>query len=211
MLIKTTRRLFRGTYQYKLVLICAGASLFRSGDMDTTLKHLRSIRLDTQQKTGTSWRPALIKTQDELDYAFKLSAALSTMKELDIRVESPWISIYTNNKADIDTLTGMSEANVKYVSVPPDTGTLATDTIIMPKMDFDYRVTLGKTNQEYSAFIDWAIANKKCKLTKSCITALEKHRSWGGTHFYVTGDNNLLMARMHLNGSISKVERIIKA
>jgi hypothetical protein len=40
---------------------------------------------------------------------------------------------------------------------------------------------------------------------------LGKSRSWGGTHFYITGDNNLLMAKMHLAGAISKVERIIKA
>jgi capsular polysaccharide biosynthesis protein len=54
-------------------------------------------------------------------------------------------------------------------------------------------------------------SNKKCKLTKSCIRELEKQRSWGGSHFYITGNNNLLLAKMHLGGSISKIERIIKA
>ena len=53
--------------------------------------------------------------------------------------------------------------------------------------------------------------NKKCKLTKSCTSALLRPRSWGGQHFYITGDNNLLMAKMHLGSSIAKVERIIKA
>jgi hypothetical protein len=47
-------------------------------------------------------------------------------------------------------------------------------------------------------------------MTKSCKTALGKNKSWGGTHFYVSGENNLLMAKMHLGGSILKIERIIK-
>jgi hypothetical protein len=108
-------------------------------------------------------------------------------------------------------LAKLDSTNVKYICVPPKNSSLTNNTVIMPKMNFDYRVTLGKTMQENTAFITWASTNKKCKLTKSCIRDLGKTRSWGGTHFYITGDNNLLMAKMHLGGSISKVERIIKA
>ena len=81
----------------------------------------------------------------------------------------------------------------------------------MPKMNFEFRVTLGKTTHENSAFVQWLEGNKKCRLTKSAKKDLLKTNSWGGKHFYITGDNNLLMAKMHLGGSISKVERIIKA
>ena len=78
-------------------------------------------------------------------------------------------------------------------------------------MAYEFRVTMGKTVQPNIAFIEWADTNKKCKLTKSCIRDLEKQRSWGGTHFYITGDNNLLMAKMHLGGAIAKIERIVKS
>jgi hypothetical protein len=81
----------------------------------------------------------------------------------------------------------------------------------MTNTDFDYKVTLGKTAQENTSFIEWASANKKVKLTKSCTRDLKKTRSWGGTHFFISGDNNLLLAKMHLGGSISKVEKIIKS
>jgi hypothetical protein len=70
---------------------------------------------------------------------------------------------------------------------------------------------LGKTTQEHSAFIQWAENNAKLKLTKTCKRELARDYSWGGTYFYVTGENNLLMTKMHLGGSINKVERIIKA
>ena len=204
MLYKTTKRLFHNTYQYKIVLVYAGAQLFRNG-LDQTLDHLTKVDL---KKIS---RSCPIKTQENLDYAFRLHNSLSSMTDFDVRVESPWISIYTNSKKDVDMLAKLDPVNVKYICVPPKNSSLTNNTVIMPKMNFDYRVTLGKTVQENTAFIAWASTNKKCKLTKSCVRDLGKTRSWGGTHFYITGDNNLLMARMHLAGSISKVERIIKA
>lgn len=207
MLYKTTTRLFKGLYQYKIVLVCPGASWFR-GSMEDALEHLNTIDLtDSKRSTRTSF----IKTQEQLDYAFKLQGLLSKFKDIDIRVESPWISVYSNKKTEIDQLANLDTSLVKYVCRPSSNTALSADSVIMPKMNYEFRVTLGKTTQENPAFIEWAETNKKVKLTKSCIKDLTKSRSWGGTHFYITGDNNLLMAKMHLGGSISKVERIIKA
>jgi hypothetical protein len=206
MQFKTTTQLFYRKYQYKIVVVCPGAHLFKNG-LDEALEHLKKVNLG---RTDSKWRTSHIKTQEDLDYAFKIHDSLSSMTEFDIRVESPWVSIYANDKKKIDKITRIDNARVKYVCVPPVNVILDSNTIIMPKMDFEYRVTLGKTNQEHGAFIQWAETNKKLKLTKSCKKELSKPLSWGGTHFYITGDNNLLMTKMHLGGSISKVERIIK-
>jgi len=206
MLYKTTRKLFRGKYQYKIVIICAGASWFRNSDLTEALDRLKSVDLDK-----FSYKANPIKTKDDLDYAFKLQTVLSKLSDAEVRVESPWLSIYSNNRKDMDKLAKLNPEKVKYISVPAANTALDKDIVVMPKMNYDYRITLGKTNQEHSTFIDWAQANKKCKLTKSCVSALLRPRSWGGQHFYITGDNNLLMARMHLGSSIAKVERIVKA
>jgi len=209
MLYKTTRSLFKGTYQYKIVLICSGASSFRSGDMETALKLLSKTSL--LQKPDDVWRINNIKTQDQLDYAIRLATALKKMKDIEIRVESPWVSVYTNNLDYVTLLSKLDSSNVKYISEPPKDSPLAANTIIMPKTNYDYRVTLGKTNQDYQAFVEWAAGRDKLKLTKSCKKELGKSRSWGGTHFYVTGDNTLLLTKMHLGGVITKIERIVKA
>jgi len=209
---KTTRKLFRGTYQYKIVLICAGASWFRNRDMDRIFEELKLVDLTQNQKKSSTWRySTLIKTQDELDYTFNLASTLLTFTQYELRVESPWITIYSNNKADIDNLLSLDSTKVKYISQPDPNVSLAHDTIVMPKMAYEFRVTMGKTVQPNLAFVEWADSNKKCKLTKSCIRDLGKQRSWGGTHFYITGDNNLLMAKMHLAGAIAKIERIVKS
>lgn len=207
---KTTTKLFKGIYQYKIVLVCSGAHFFRSGDMASTLENLQQIDLVRNTSGIPNWRHSLIKTQDDLDYALKLQNALSKQPDIDVRVESPWITVYTNNKKNIDILTKLDKDRVKYVSAPAEKTTLEQNTIIMPKMNYDYRITLGKTIQEHSSFVEWAESNPKLKVTKSAKTDLLKPRSWGGKHFYLTGENNLLLAKMHLGSSIAKIERIIK-
>jgi hypothetical protein len=210
MLTKTTKSLFKGTYQYKIVLVCSIASAFRSGDMDSTLEQLKKTTIANKSPVWATYqRPPT--TQEQLDYAFKLQNQIKKLKDFELRVESPYISIYTNSKVDVDRLIKLDPDKVKYISVPVDGSSLVKDTVIMPKISFEFRITLGKTTQNHSAFVEWAENTTKLKLTKSCRRDLLKDRSWGGTHFYLTGNNILLMTRMHLGGSINKIERVVKA
>lgn len=209
---KTTKKLFNGKYQYKVVLVSAVAQAFRSKDPASILRNLQKIQNDPIRKHSyTPWRNTVARSHDDFDYAFKLQNAVSTLADVTVRVESPWVSVYTNKKSDVDTLINLDIDKVKYVCEPPADTQLVTGTVIMSKVNFDYKITVGKTNHECSAFVQWAETNPKLKLTKGCKTALSKHKSWGGTFFYITGENNLLMAKMHLGGCINKVERIIKA
>lgn len=208
---KTSIQLFKGTYQYKIVLICAGASMFRSRDMDQALATLKSIDLNKVRNAAFTRYSTAIKNQEELDYAFNVHKCLSKMTDYDLRVESPYISLYTNNKKDVDLLSKIDTDKVKYICIPPKNTTLESGVVILPKVPFEYKVTLGKTIQNHSAFVSWAESNSKVKVTKSCTRDLNKDRSWGGTYFYITGENNLLLAKMHLGGSINKIERIAKA
>jgi len=210
MLTKTTKSLFKGTYQYKIVLVCSIASAFRSGDMDSTLEQLKKTTIANKSPVWATYqRPPT--TQEQLNYAFKLQNQIKKLKDFELRVESPYISIYTNSKVDVNRLIKLDPDKVKYISVPVDGSSLVKDTVIMPKISFEFRITLGKTTQNHSAFVEWAENTTKLKLTKSCRRDLLKDRSWGGTHFYLTGNNILLMTRMHLGGSINKIERVVKA
>jgi len=201
---KLATKLFRNKYQYKIVLVCSSAGAFRAGDMEKTLQSI-------EKSSKSPYRNSILhKAKDDSNYAIKLANAIHKLSDIDIRIESPWISIYTNSKSDIDALAKIDKNQVKYICEPPASG-LAADTIIMPKMDYDFRVTLGKTTSSNLPFIEWALQNKKVKLPKGCILELTRNRSWGGKHFYISGDNNLLMAKMHLGGCIAKIERIVKA
>jgi hypothetical protein len=206
MQFKQTKKLFYGKYQYKIVLVFSGAHLFRGAPSDVIADRIKHVKLETDIYARKRWT---IKTEEELKYAVKLEHALSNLENFELRVETPWVTIYTNNKKDVDKLTNLDKSRVKYICEPLKGTTLEENTVILPKIKYDYRVTLGKTSQEYSTFITWANTNSKIKLTKSCKTELLRNTSWGGSYFYITGDNNLLMAKMHLCGAISKVERVV--
>jgi hypothetical protein len=209
MLRKTTNKLFNGTYQYKIVLVCAGASMFRNNDMDATIAKLDRINIHNNSHHPRSNK---IGTKEDLAYAFQLASNLKRMgDQVDVRVESPWVSIYSNSEQFINTLAMLDEGRVKYISSPPPGVVLEAGTIILSKRDFEYRVTMGKSMQDQSAFVEWAEANTgKVLLTRSCKRDLLNDSSWGGSYFYITGDNVLLMAKMHLGSTIAKIERITR-
>ena len=211
MFFKTTNQLFKNTYQYKIVLVCAGAHLFRYKDLDHILSALKQVDLNKNKGRPYVRLDTAIRSQEDLDYATSLCKFFAKTNSYELRVETPYISFYTNNKKDIDQLIKLDQDHVKYVCLPPKNLTLESGVVILPKVPFDYKVTLGKTSQEHSAFITWAESNSKVKITKSCKKELSKPQSWGGTYFYITGNNNLLLAKMHLGGSINKIERISKA
>jgi hypothetical protein len=201
-----------GKYQHKLVLISSLASCFRNKDVSAILGQLKkrhlAFSIDPKSENNIYYRTQNKVSDDDFAFAYQLHKKLSTMEDYTLRVESPWISLYCNNKKDIDAIIRFDTDRVKYYSSPDED--LAVGTIIMPKIPFDYRVTVGKSSQPQLAFINWADNTSKIKMTKSCRRDLQKPTSWGGTYFYINGDNMLLMAKMHLGGSITKIERIIK-
>lgn len=205
MLYKTTTKLFNGLYQYKIVVITAGAKYFRRTNY---YKGTPAELFKAKDSEFLNW----FKDSDDLAYAVKLDTLLKKHTSTDVRVESPWLSIYTNDKKVVDAIAKIDKDHVKYISQPPTGTELEVGTIIMKKRDYDYRITLGHTNQMHDAFVSWADVNSnKVMLTKGCRKHLLQDRSWGGTHLYITGDNALLMAKMQLSGSISKIDKIIKA
>lgn len=210
MLYKTTTKLYRGIYPYKIVLVSSVASSFRGNQFDLFYQNLLKVKVVPNARSTSILTKNLAKTQNELDYAFKLYNVIKDFSNIEIRVESPYITIYTCDKNQVDKLISLDKERVKYVSVPPVDVILDKNTIISPKRDYDYKVTLGRTTTNHSAFVTWAENSSNLKITKSCKTCLSRDRSWGGTHFYVKGEKNLLMAKMHLGGSIAKIEQIVK-
>ena len=192
------------TYQYKIVLVSPGASLLRGGDFAGAEEVLESYDPNNNARTYLRF-----KNKDAVEYCKQVVKVLKKLEDYELRIESPLISFYTNNKADIDKIANINREQVKYISIPPKGG-IVSGTVIMPKVDYEFKVTMGRTKQEHSAFIAWADKNDKVKLTNSCRRDLTKMGSWGGTHFYINGEKNLLVARMMLGGGINKVEKILK-
>lgn len=204
---KETRSLFLRKYQYKVVLISPLAALLRNG-VDSAIKEIEDYSLS--QIRSKYWWANRLKTGTNIESSKGLFKDIKKLVDYELRIEPPNINFYTNNLKDVKFFERKYPEDIKYISKPSEDGLLAEGTIVMPKMNYDFKITMGSTKQEYTTFIEWAEKTNKVKLTKSCIRDLSRSRSWGGTHFYVNGDNTLLMVKMHLGSTISKVQRIVK-
>lgn len=195
-------------YQYKVVLVCPAASWFRGNQLDNVYENLTS--LDNPGNKQPSWfKP---KTQEEIDFCWSVYKMLVTLDDYTIRVEHPLLNIYTNTSTNIEKLAGIDPGYVKYLSLPSRTApVLTTDTVIVKNLDFDYKVTIGRTRKEHQTFVNWTENNSNIRITNKCKKDLLKNASWGGSYFYVKGDKTLTMVRMFLGGEIGKIEHVIKA
>jgi hypothetical protein len=200
MQIKTTKKLYRGKYQYNIVLVCAFSHVFRgTNDIDYVRRITRESKTFNQNST---WRsPA------DLAHTTQICNTLLTMDNYCTRVEYPTVTIYTNSYSDIIALREVNIDKVRSVSMPPTN--LVEGTVYMPTMEYEFRVTIGRTEHQYTDFLEWADALDKLRITNSCREMLLQRNSYGGGHFYVTGEKMLMMCRMHLAGVKLTVDRIV--
>ncbi len=204
--IKDTVSLFSNKYQYKVVVVCPTANWFRNADLD-----LVATRLDLL-KDGEKPIWLKIKGQEDIDFSHALRKAILSFKDYNIRVEHPYVNFYTNDPKAVETLTAIDPKRINYISIPSKNNpSLQSGTVICKKIDFGFKVFLGKTTQNYSNFVQWTKNNDKVKLTKRAERDLSRDRSYGGSYIYVKDDKSMTMVRMFIGTSISKVESVIKA
>jgi len=204
--VKDTTNLFMNKYRYKIAIICPIASWLRGGDIG--FAELRLKELATSKRA-----PAWLKMRGPNDekYCKKLVETLKLLTDFEIRIEHPILNFYTNNGTSIENLAGIDPENVKYVVRPNAANPeVIENTVIVKKLDYDYKIFIGRTTQSHNDFITWAENNKKIRLTGRIKDDLSRPRSWGGGYFYVKGDHTLTMVKMFVGSQISKIEKIIK-
>ena len=99
-------------YSYKAVLVVPGAQWFRSKNFDLVEERLKDVNINIKNTTTR------IRTPEDLTYSKKVCALLRSITDYEIRVETPFISVYTNNLRDIDKLCDIDSDRVKYISNP---------------------------------------------------------------------------------------------
>jgi hypothetical protein len=203
---KQTTKLFNNKYKYKIVLVSKAAGWFRGCNFERVTEGL----LLQTSPDADKWLIRL--TPDEQLYTSWLKEALEKLSNYEVRVENPFISFYTNTKEDIEKLAKLDSDRVKYVCLPT-TGTeniLDQGTIIVKNLDFAYKVTMGRTRQNFNEFVAWSEDKDKIRMPKRAKRDLCKSACWGGSHFYVKDEKTLIMVKMFVGGFIHSVEPVIK-
>lgn len=203
---KQTTKLFNNKYKYKIVLVSKAAGWFRGCNFERVTEGL----LLQSDPAADKW---LIKlTPDEQLYTSWLKETLEKLSNYEIRVENPFISFYTNTTEDVEKLANLNPDYVKYLCLPA-LGTeniLDQGTIIVKNLDFAYKVTMGRTRQNFNEFIAWCDGKDKIRMPKRAKADLSKSKCWGGSHFYVKDEKTLTMVKMFVGGFIHSVESVVK-
>jgi hypothetical protein len=204
--IKRTKKLFLDTYSYKVVIISVFASVFRGNDLDAVSKKLAYYKANGATKSLQFWsKNASI---DDVTLAENILNLLTLMSDYVVRIESPLISIYTNDLEDVKKITDTITDIVKYVSLSEKE--LEKGVIYLKKIDFDYKITLGHIRTPQDALIKWCDNNSKIRMPKTCKEQLEL--GWGckQRYFYVKDDRSLIMVKMFLGSNIQRIDRVVK-
>jgi hypothetical protein len=202
---KHTTRLFFKKYKYKIVIVSKGSSWFRGNDLENVRNQLA---------TGSSKINFNIElTEADKNFILKLYTVLKKCSDYDIRVEYPLISFYSNSAGDVEKLAKLDPTKIKYVSFPEQGSEdkLDDQKILVKKLNYGYRITMGRTRQDFTNFVKWCEdKTEKVKLPKRASKDLCKPHSWGGYYFYVRDDKTLTMVKMFLGGHIQLVEAVTK-
>lgn len=195
-------RLFQGKYKYKIVISSGLSAWFRGGDLNRVDKLL--VTGDFYSRNANNF---------EKIYAKKLCENLKKIDNWHIRIETPHISLYLDSVSNLESLVKLSSQRIKYISIPdPNTESkLVNKAVIVKKLDFDYKVTLGSTRQNYISFVNWCKDNAKVRLPKRASNDLCKDWSPGGGFFYVKDEKSLTMVKMFLGRTITRVENVVRA
>ena len=202
---KETKKLYQGKYQHRIVLIGAGVHVFRGGNLDGAFKKLSALTV--QSSDPNFYYSNAVKTQDDLNYLFDVYSTFSRMTDFTVRVETPWLSVYTNDEADIISLKLINKNRVKAIYKPKIN---LSDGEVVSTLPYDYKVSIKAKQDTQHAFIEWAKQFDTIRLPNSCVDILTNGRNWHvESYFYVKGDKTLTMAQLHLGGVIKKIERIV--
>jgi len=200
--IKHSAKLFRGKYKYKVVFTSGVAGWFREGDAERLLNHYLNDDYYYARKSSPS----------DKQHAKKLAELLSTIETWAVRVESPFVSLYLNTENDLEKIIRACKNRVKYVEIPdPKSQDLLTEgTVLVKKLNYGFKVSLGASNQNYSSFVQWCENNPKIRMPKRAKRDLCRDGNTGGGFFYVKDDKSLTLVKMFLGRTITKVETVVQ-
>lgn len=204
--VKETTSLYSNKYRYKVVIVTPVACFFRRSD----IKEIKANLTDLDIKRIPSYLK--IKSPNDVSYALKICEILENHTlDYNLRIESPYLNFYSSDSTVVETLVNLDPDQIKYITIPFKTSpTLSANTIIVKKLDFDFKVTMGRTRKDHTDFLEWASKNDKIKLTKKIQKDLKRNNAWGGSYFYVKGEKTLTMVRMFLGSNIAKTETVLK-
>lgn len=211
-----TKKLFYDTYLYKISMYLPLAPIFRGKNFGYARDTLDRLQQDFEAG-NPMYRTLYLRrssvTADELQAAQVLYKILTTTnEEYKLRVDSTWMSIYSNNTRFLDDI--MNKVNVtmsEYHRPKPELLDIIKDanTVVVKKhIPHKYRITLGERTDQ--GFVRWAETNlDKIKITDYTLNSIRQNCWTKGLYFYARDEKIIQLLTLILGNSIRRVDKVV--
>ena len=210
-----TTKLFYGQYVYKVVIRNEIAHLFREKNYTWAKYSLDKLQAQLEEGAdqlhfvrGQRW--AAVSISDFLT-AQKLFHEFTNFDNCKLRVENPWLSVYSNDIKWLKNLTSKVgdscqefwEPNSKNIKL------LESNTIISYSIkDYKYKVTLG--SKTCPNFINWIDSNRdKIKIGNKTYEAINDNCYTKGLYFYVRDEKVLNLINLIIGPAAQRIDKIV--
>jgi len=209
-----TKKLFYNKFLYKISTYNKLAFFFRNKNFPNVRKILDELSPKYKKKDPIvlrRWLRNEIIAHEQFVDAQILFQELKDHDDIQVRVEGPILTVYSNDKKLIDSL--CKKLNNVYELHEPSSLNLKelTEGYILMKSPiykkFKYRVTMGpKANPE---FTKWLENNQdKVKYGKTFFSTMQTNGYTNGLYFYVKDDKCLMLVNLMLGNLIRRTDRI---
>ena len=221
------KKLFFGQYLFKIKCYCPGARTIYSKNYDCLRKSIYQ-RLEMHEKSynyGGSWYQLYSKIKtDEFAFNVRLNQLqyfqmLQDFDNFSIRIEEPFISIYSNKEEDLYQIAkNCYPDRLREIHLPESIAAqhvlLNNEIIVSQQSDFDYKVLLKPykfDNQQTKEFFKNTLSNisvsvKLTKSTKNFISSPAMY--YTGGHLYADNLHTVLLLQLAFPNLISSIFRV---
>lgn len=197
-----TNKLFYNKFLYKVKIYCPGARLLDSKNVET-LKQRLSIRLnmpDVSYNYGGSWwlteQRKNLKTHASLDQLIEIFTIKHSCKDIKIRIEEPYVSLYSNDEQQLLDITNTNWVDrINEVHRPTNDVAISFlmngEIIVNKKEKYAYKVFVKRMffddiPLKHSLLDHLYNYESEVRLPQSLIQNLNSHRSFfPGGYFYI--------------------------
>lgn len=175
------------------------------------------LQLDENYKAGLAlkWGSYYVKsvTATEFGYAKELHRLLNKYEDYKLRIARYDMWVYSNDKDLMQDIIAIDNESVsEFWDVEPEIAKVLKIhenlSIVAAPSPYDFKVYLKSSNSTRKA-VDWCRANlDKIKIGEQCLNNMEDGVV-DGNYFYIRDEKVLMLVRMMIGDSISRIERLV--
>lgn len=209
---RETTKLFYNKYLYKLLLYNPLVSIFRDKNFTYARQQLDALQLkyESGEKLRINEHRLSVPIEEFVGAKFLL-AELDSQSDVKLRIESPRMSIYSNDKKWLEYMKTKPlkffefwSPNNKYVHL------LQKNTILTNDINFGFTYKVTFSDKIDPNFYKWIINNpSKVRVGDTCLESIKTGQYVRGFYVYIKDDKILSLIMLMIGSQIARIDNIV--